>query len=191
MDWKGEAVNSRMLQVKWEVFEKELSVPEGERLPGPGCIQSFCLVWVDSGWWNCSSLLNRHKLKEIQKHGEAGLVDIGTVEAERSCIRELLAGFQPEDWWNVDESALFAFAPPHCKLSQRQMSGKKANKFQITLTFACNANSSEKKDLFFIGKSMKPQCFGRQGPIVCGFYYHSNKTAWMTGALFEEWEHEH
>jgi len=68
--------------------------------------------------------LNRHKLKEIQKHGEAGLVNIATVEMECACIKELLVRFQPEDRWNVDESILFAFAPPDHGLSQRQMSGK-------------------------------------------------------------------
>ena len=130
--------------------------------------------------------MNRHKLKEIRKHGEAGLVDIMTVEMERARIKELLVRFQPEDRWNVDESALFAFAPPDRGLSQRQMSGKQVNKFQITLAFACNSDGSEKKDLFFIGKSKKPQCFGQQGPIAHGFYYCSNKTAWMTGVLFEE-----
>jgi len=100
--------------------------------------------------------LNRHKLKEIQKHGEVGSVDIASVKMEQACIKELLARFQPEDQWNVDESALFAFAPPDRGLSQRQMSGKQANKFQITLAFACNLDGSEKKDLFFIGKSKKP-----------------------------------
>ena len=42
MDWKGEVVNSRMLMAKQEGFEKSLNVPEDERLPGPGWIQSFC-----------------------------------------------------------------------------------------------------------------------------------------------------
>ncbi len=141
MDWKGEVVNSWMLMAKQEVFEKALDVPEDERLPGPGWIQPFC---------------HAHKLKEIQKHGEAGSVDIPTVKMEHTCIKELLARFQPEDWWNVDESALFAFAPPDHGLSQRQMSGKQANKFWITLAFVCNSDGSEKKDLLFIGKSKKP-----------------------------------
>ena len=109
---------------------------------------------------------------------------------EQAQIKEFLARFQPEDQWNMDESALFAFNPPDCSLSQKQMSGKQANKFQITLAFACNSDGSEKKDLFFIGKLKKPQCFGWQGPIAHGFYYHANKTAWMTGALFEEWVHQ-
>ena len=101
-------------------------------------------------------------------------------------MKELLARFQPEDHWNVDESALFAFAPPDRGLAQKQMSGKQANKFRITLCFACNSDGSQKRDLFFIGKSKKPRCFGRQGPNARGFYYRSNKTAWMTEFLFEE-----
>ena len=100
--------------------------------------------------------MNRHKFKEIQKHGEAGLVDIATVEMEHNCIKELLVRFQPVDQWNVDESTLFAFAPLDHGLAQRQMSGKQANKFWIMLAFMCNSDGSEKKDLFFIGKSKKP-----------------------------------
>ncbi len=130
--------------------------------------------------------MNRYKLKEIRKHGEAGSVDIATVEAEQARMKELLARFWLEDRWNMDESALFAFAPPDRGLAQRQMRGKQANKFCITIAFACNSDGTEKKDLFFIGKSKKPRCFGRQGPIARGFNYRSNKTAWMTGALFQE-----
>ena len=42
MERKGEIVNGRMLLAKREVYEKALEVPEDERLPGPGWIQSFC-----------------------------------------------------------------------------------------------------------------------------------------------------
>ena len=41
---KGEVVNGPMLMAKQEVFEKALDVPEEDRLPGPGWIQSFCLA---------------------------------------------------------------------------------------------------------------------------------------------------
>ena len=53
--------------------------------------------------------LAKSQLKEIRRLGEAGSVNIETVEEEQARIRELLARFQPEDRWNVDESALFAF----------------------------------------------------------------------------------
>jgi len=68
--------------------------------------------------------LNRHGLKEIQKHGEAAYVNIEAAEEEQAHLKELLVKFQPEDLWNIDESALFTFAPPDHGLSCRQMSGK-------------------------------------------------------------------
>jgi len=66
------------------------------------------------------------------------------------------------------------------------MSGKKKEKFRITIGFACNADGSEKWPIFFIGKSKKPRCFQGQSPQSRGFYYRNNKKAWMTSELFEE-----
>ena len=63
---------------------------------------------------------------------------------EQDHIKELLGRFQQEDRWNVNESALFAFAPLDRGLSQRQMSGKRANKFRMTIAFTCNSDGSEK-----------------------------------------------
>ena len=66
------------------------------------------------------------------------------------------------------------------------MSGKKGSKNRITLGFACNADGSEKLEIFFIGKSKQPRCFGKRSPKDRGFYYRNNKTSWMTSAYFEE-----
>ena len=60
--------------------------------------------------------------------------------------------YAKKDRWNFVKSALFAFAPPDHGLAMQQMSGKKINKFCITIGFTCNANGSEKMPLFFIGK---------------------------------------
>ena len=127
--------------------------------------------------------MNRYGLEGIQKHRNAGSVDMEIVKKEQARIDALLAGFQPEDCWNVDESALFAFASPDRVVSWRQMSGKQASKFRITICFACNSDGSQKRDLFFIGKLKKPRSFGQQGPAARGFNYRSNKTAWMTESL--------
>jgi len=45
---------------------------------------------------------------------------------------------------------------------------------------------TDKKPLMFTGKSKTPWCFKKKSTEACGFYYQNNKTAWMTGALFEE-----
>lgn len=77
-------------------------------------------------------------------------------------------------------------APPDRGLASKQMSGKKKEKFRITIAFACNADGSERLPPIYIGKAKKPRCFKRQTPAQYGFYYRHNKTAWMTAELFEE-----
>ena len=67
------------------------------------------------------------------------------------------------------------------------MSGKKKDKFHLTLGLACNSNGSEKMPLFFIGKYKKPHAFKNNTPASYGFDYHNNNKAWMTAELFEEW----
>jgi hypothetical protein len=66
------------------------------------------------------------------------------------------------------------------------MSGRKKDKFCISVGLACNADSSEKLEPFFIGRARKPWCFKKQTPEQYGFYYQNNKKAWMTTVLFEE-----
>lgn len=78
-------------------------------------------------------------------------------------------------------------APPDRGLSTEQMSGKKKDKFRITLGFLCNATGTEKFPIFFIGRYKSPRCFKHRDPESLGFYYRNNKKAWMNSELFEEW----
>ncbi|PAV23035.1 DDE-domain-containing [Pyrrhoderma noxium] len=95
--------------------------------------------------------------------------------------------YSPEDRFNLDETGLFAFAPPDCGLASQQMHEKKKDKFRLTLVFAYNATGTEKEEILFIGYSKKPRCFGKISPIAQGFQYRNNKSAWMTSYLFEEY----
>ncbi|KIK76372.1 hypothetical protein PAXRUDRAFT_70895, partial [Paxillus rubicundulus Ve08.2h10] len=56
----------------------------------------------------------------------------------------ILSKFAPQDWWNFDETDLFPFVSPDHGLSTKQMSGKKKEKLHITISLACNVDSSEK-----------------------------------------------
>jgi hypothetical protein len=67
------------------------------------------------------------------------------------------------------------------------MSGKKKEKFCISIRLACNTDESERFKPIFIVRAKKPRCFKKQSPEQCGFYYQNNKKAWMTAALFEEY----
>ncbi|KIK74870.1 hypothetical protein PAXRUDRAFT_174437, partial [Paxillus rubicundulus Ve08.2h10] len=126
-------------------------------------------------------------LKEHCRHGEAGSVDIEAVTREWERIKKLYAEYPPEDNLNFDELGLFGFTPPDCGIASKQIFGKKSNKFQITVGFMCNATGTEKWPVFYIGKLKQPRCFHKRTPEQHGFWYHNNKTAWMTSVLFEQY----
>ncbi|KIJ47111.1 hypothetical protein M422DRAFT_128781, partial [Sphaerobolus stellatus SS14] len=172
MEDKGETVTGPMLVQKRSHFEEKLNVPQEERLLGEGWVAPFCKAY---------------KIREFRRHGEAGSVDINAVADEHIRLAAILKKFKPKDRFNFDETSLFAFAPPDRGLATKQMSGKKAEKFRITLGIACNADGSEKLPLLFIGRSMKPRCFRGKTPQSLGFDYYSNKKAWMTMEIFEKW----
>ena len=114
-------------------------------------------------------------------------INIEDAKEEQTCIKEILVKFQPEDCWNVDESALFTFPPPDHGLAQKQMSGKRASKFCITLCFACNANGSQKKGLFFIGKSKQPCCLVEEAQLCVVFITNQIKQhGWQGSCLKRE-----
>ena len=108
------------------------------------------------------------------------------VEKERARMQGITQKFSKRDTFNLDETSFFAYTPPDRGLASAQMSGKKKEKFRITVTLACNATGDEKLELFFIGKLKQPRCFKKRKPKDLGFYYRNNKKAWMTSDLFEE-----
>ncbi|PCH35366.1 hypothetical protein WOLCODRAFT_80152, partial [Wolfiporia cocos MD-104 SS10] len=124
-------------------------------------------------------------LRETRRHRETVSVDLKAVEKERQQNITIYNNKQPKDNLNIDESSLFGKAPPDRGLATKQMSGKKANKERLKVTFMCSATGN-KFPLFFIGKSKQPCCFGNQSPKDHGFYYWNNKTSWMTSEIFEE-----
>ncbi|KAF9219906.1 DDE-domain-containing protein [Gyrodon lividus] len=158
MEGKGEQVSGPMLKEKRNQFEELFNVPNEEQLSGEGWLAPFC---------------HAYKIHEHCWHGGAGSVDLAAVLTEQKQCQGILSKFAPQDRWNFNETSLFPFAPPDRGLSTKQMSGKKKEKFQITLGLACNADGSEKFDPIYIGKSWKPRCFQKQTPEqwVKKFYF--------------------
>ncbi|KIJ49861.1 hypothetical protein M422DRAFT_135371, partial [Sphaerobolus stellatus SS14] len=153
-------------------FENLLDVPQEEHLEGDGWVQSFSRAYG---------------IKEFRRHGEAASVDLTAVKQEQIRVAEIVATFALKDRFNFDETSLFPYAPPDRGLATQQMSGKKTNKFRITLGVGCNADGSEKLPLLFIGKAVMPHCFKGKKPQSYGFDYHNNTKAWMTVVIFEQW----
>ncbi|KIJ48163.1 hypothetical protein M422DRAFT_162816, partial [Sphaerobolus stellatus SS14] len=172
MEEKGETVNGHMLIEKCARFEQQFDVPQNEQLTGDGWVRPFCKAY---------------KIREFRRHGEAGSVNLERVAAEHVRVAIILKQFAPRDRFNFDETSLFAFAPPDRGLATKQMSGKKTDKFRLTLGVACNTDGSEKLKLLFIGKSARPRCFKSKSLCSEGFDYYNNKKAWMMQEIFTAW----
>jgi len=93
MEEKGEMVNGPMLKAKWLKFEEQFDVLETERLTAEGWIAPFCKAY---GY------------KERRQHGEVGSIDIEAVKEECKHIGMIVVTYAEQDWWNGDESSLFA-----------------------------------------------------------------------------------
>jgi hypothetical protein len=93
MEAKGETVNSPMLHEKRARFEKAFDVPQEEQLIGDGWVPAFC---------------SAYKMKEYQRHGEAGSVDLEAMEVEQRCVQGILMKFAPRNRFNIDETGFFA-----------------------------------------------------------------------------------
>jgi hypothetical protein len=94
-------------------------------------------------------------------------VDQEAVIAEQEQVHKILAQFAPKDQFNLDEMVLLPFAVPDCGLATAHISGKKVNKFWITLSL-CNADRLQKFLIFYIGKARHPVAFNQQDPNQAG-----------------------
>ena len=103
--------------------------------------------------------MSSYGLKEHRFHGEAASANSEDIASERARLKEVNIRYKEEDQFNLDESYINPFNPPDRGMATHKISGKKKNKFQITITFACNATGTEKLPPFFIGKFKKPHCF--------------------------------
>jgi len=98
------------------------------------------------------------------------------------------AGYSPEDIYNADETGLFFKMLPNATYNSKfdVANGKKLSKERVTVLVCANMTGTDKLPLLIIGKSARPRNFPKNLsslPVT----YRSNKKAWMTGMLWEEW----
>ncbi len=103
---QGIILSGAVLRTKWKSFADRAGIPSDQQLS------------LSEGW--LARFKDRHDLRSIKRHGEAGSVDPKTVAAERERIQKIIkeGGFQPRDIYNMDETGLFyQYVHPACPLS--------------------------------------------------------------------------
>ena len=101
----------------------------------------------------------------------------------------ILSGYPLKNIFNADKFGLFYQCLPNktLLLKGEKCSGRKHSKVRLTGLDAGNVYG-ERLQMFFIGKSIKPEYFKGVKTLLCR--YRAQHKSWMSGELFEDWVHE-
>lgn len=169
-------ISGELIKEKARFFWGKLPVYEGKEMP------TFSNGWL-------SGFQSRRSIKTYKQHGEAGSLPDEAFQ-EMIAIRQALSTYCPRDVFNCDETALFWKQIPDRSLSTRSLPGKKKEKARISALFCCNADGSERLPTWYIGTAKRPRAFqaaGIQNIQNLNVFWRSNRKAWMTSIIFEEW----
>ncbi|GFT18925.1 tigger transposable element-derived protein 6 [Trichonephila clavipes] len=118
---------------------------------------------------------------------ESSSVDINVCSKWQNSLSDLIKEYEPRNIFNTDETGLFFKCLPEKTFTfkKEKCHGGKHSKERLTILLTVNMDGSEKITPLVIGKSAKPRCF--KGINSFPTNYRSNKKAWMTTELFNEW----
>ncbi|GFT07877.1 tigger transposable element-derived protein 6 [Trichonephila clavipes] len=157
-----------LLKEKAKSFAKELGI---EFSASEGCLTNF---------------KKRNGIVFKKMCRESSSVDINVCSKWQNSLSDLIKEFEPRNIFNTDETALFqVFARKTFTFKKEKCHGEKHSKERLTILLTVNMDGSEKIIPLVIGKSAKPRCF--KGINSFPIKYRSNKKAWMTTELINEW----
>jgi hypothetical protein len=111
---RGTIVSEELIKEQARTISDLMSIPAEEQL-------KFSNGWVER-------FKNRHQLRSIVFHGEAGSVDVEAVRKERERLGPIVGAYKDKDVFNADESAIFYAMPPDRGLARENRQGTKGNK---------------------------------------------------------------
>ncbi|XP_046976413.1 tigger transposable element-derived protein 6-like [Vanessa cardui] len=140
---------------------------------------------ASNGW--LEGFKRRHDIAFKKAAGESKSVDQGVCNQWTEDLPNLLEGYEPDDIYNADETALFFKCLPDKTFTFKgeKCHGGKQSKERLTLLQCVNMSGTDKLPLLIIGKSKRPRCF--KGVKTLPVDYANNTKTWMTKILFKDW----
>ena len=139
-------------------------------------------------WSNKLAQKNGWRSKNL--HGEAGSVDVDKATPKIDKICTLIAEYDLDCVYNMDETGLFfKCLPNRSYLKKGDYKNARGNKLmkakdRVTIYVCTNADGSDKVPLSMIGKAKEPRCFVRRKKKL---RYFSQRRAWSDTVTFKKW----
>ncbi|XP_042228331.1 tigger transposable element-derived protein 1-like [Homarus americanus] len=135
--------------------------------------------------------------KSLHLHNITMVGEVASAHAEAACkyleeLKKIIAegSYIPEQVYNVDETGLFwKRMPARTFISKEEKSapGFKASKDRLTLLLGGNAAGDMKLKPLLVYHSENPRAFKGYAKPKLPMTWRSNKKAWMTMSLFQDW----
>jgi hypothetical protein len=181
---------NKIMDEFWRVMRIKKLPLTGTILQGAALKYAADMILTDfkasEGWLR--HFKSRHSIKFKRVCGEAGDVNIDTVENWKLKLPIICDGYEPKDIFNADETGLFFKALPNKTLAEKDdvCVGGKLSKERVTILFCANAVGEKLRPLV-IGKSKQPRSFNKLKHNQLPVNWRWSFKAWMTGDIFEDW----
>jgi hypothetical protein len=150
---------------------------------------SACTFIASKGWFH--RFRCRHNYHNVHILGEIGSANPEAAEMYKKRFATMFATeeFLPEQIFNVDETAFYWKRMPTRTYTPRgasTVSGFKISKDRLTLLLGGNLVGYKLKPLL-VYNSENPRALKNIDKNSLPVFYRSNRKAWMTALLFEDW----
>lgn len=135
--------------------------------------------------------MNLH-LHNIELTGEAASADTVAASLYAKILKDIIegGGYLPNQVFNADETGLFWKRMPSrtfISKEEKNAPGFKVAKDRLTHLLCGNLTGDCKNKALLLYKSENPRDFKRISKGSLPVHWRSNKKAWMTSKLFEDW----
>ncbi|XP_058816700.1 tigger transposable element-derived protein 1-like [Topomyia yanbarensis] len=175
----GELIKEKALQLYGLLLQEEPSTSFSSK--------SFT---ASKGWFY--RFIKKNSIRNVKLKGESASADIEAANAFKLKLLRVIedGAYHADQIFNADETGLFWKKMPgrtYITKSEQSASGFKVAKDRITLLFCSNASGDKLLKPLLIHKSAQPRALKNLNADDFPVYWTSNRKAWMTKELFEQW----
>lgn len=145
---------------------------------------------ASKGW--TQDFFKRHGFRHKHVRGEKMSADAAAAHDFPAVLKGVMeeGGYSEDQVFNVDETALYWKKMPtttYISKEQKHAPGVKPFKTRISLLLGCNASGSCKLKPLVLHTAGNPRAYKNVAPEKRGVHWRSNKKAWMTVTVMNDW----